>query len=62
LQADGGAQNGSLTYAGPSTTSLMPGGALSFRVTGRNTPAVTKHYVADVDDKHRLLFVPDGAR
>jgi hypothetical protein len=32
---------------------------LGVRVTGRNTPAVTKHYVADVDDKHQLVFGPD---
>jgi hypothetical protein len=32
---------------------------LGIRVTGHNTPAVTKHYVADVDDQQRLVFVQD---
>jgi hypothetical protein len=32
---------------------------LGVRVTGRNTPAVTKHYVADVDDQQRLIFAQD---
>jgi len=32
---------------------------LGIRVTGRNTPAVTKHYVADVDDQKRLVFAQD---
>jgi hypothetical protein len=32
---------------------------LGIRVTGRNTPATTKHYIADVDGDHRLLFVAD---
>ncbi len=32
---------------------------LGVRVTGRNTPAVIKHYVADVDDQHRLIFAQD---
>jgi len=32
---------------------------LGVRVTGRNTPAVTKHYVADVDDQRRLVFAQD---
>lgn len=32
---------------------------LGVRVTGRNTPAVTKHFVADVDDQQRLVFAQD---
>jgi hypothetical protein len=32
---------------------------LGIRVTGRNMPAVTKHYVADVDDQQRLVFSQD---
>jgi len=32
---------------------------LGIRVTGRKTPAVTKHYVADVDDQRRLVFIQD---
>jgi hypothetical protein len=32
---------------------------LGIRVTGHNTPAVTKHYVADVDDKKRLVFAQE---
>lgn len=32
---------------------------LGVRVTGRNTPAATRHYVADVDDQQRLTFRQD---
>jgi hypothetical protein len=32
---------------------------LGVRLTGRNTPSVTKHYVADVDDQQRLIFAQD---
>ncbi len=32
---------------------------LGVRVTGRNTPAVIKHYVADVDEQKRLVFSQD---
>jgi hypothetical protein len=32
---------------------------LGIRVTGHNTPAVTKHYIADVDNQQRLTFTED---
>ena len=32
---------------------------LGIRLTGRNTPAVTKHYIAAVDDEGRLTFAQD---
>src|SRR5206468_9088628 len=32
---------------------------LGIRVTGNNTPAVTRHYVADVDHQQRLVFAQD---
>ena len=49
------------TTSTPRTLGGIPAGRyrLGIRLTGRKTPAVTKHYVADVDDQHRLLFTQD---
>jgi len=45
----------------PRGLSGIPAGRyrLGVRVTGRNTPAVTKHYIADLDDENRLTFAQD---
>jgi hypothetical protein len=45
----------------PLTQGGVPAGRyrLGIRVTGRNTPAVTRHYIADVDDQHSLIFATD---
>lgn len=45
----------------PRTQGGIPPGRyrLGIRVTGRNTPAVTKHYIADVDNQKRLTFTQD---
>lgn len=49
------------TVATPRSLGGLPAARyrLGVRVTGRDTPAVTRHYVADVDDQHRLVFAQD---
>ncbi len=49
------------TTSTPRTLGGIPAGRyrLGIRLTGRKTPAVTKHYVADVDDHQRLVFAQD---